>query len=211
MEQGWISIHRKIKEHWLWEDKPFSRGQAWIDLLLSANYSQAKFLMGGELISADRGDVITSEVKLSERWGWSRKKVRNFLKMLEVDGMIVQKKDNRKTVLNILNYELYQLLITKKEQPKEQQREQQKNTLKCSKTEGLEEKTEYKGTAKEQQTVQQKNSKRTSEEHQRNIRGTQSIINNNENNKRIRKAQPASSWDELSDEEKKQMCRELSE
>jgi len=36
--KGWISVYRSIQGHWLWEDRPFARGQAWIDLLLQANY-----------------------------------------------------------------------------------------------------------------------------------------------------------------------------
>lgn len=35
---GWIKLHRKITDHWLWEDKPFARGQAMIDLLILAGY-----------------------------------------------------------------------------------------------------------------------------------------------------------------------------
>ena len=35
---GWISIHRKILNNILWQDKPFSKGQAWVDLLLITNH-----------------------------------------------------------------------------------------------------------------------------------------------------------------------------
>lgn len=92
---GWISIHRKIFDNWLWEEKPFSKGQAWIDLLLMANSSDRKFLLGNELIEVERGSKITSLRKLSERWGWSVKKVNNFLKLLESDGMLVAKETQK--------------------------------------------------------------------------------------------------------------------
>ena len=36
---GWIKIHRDILYHEIWSDKPFSKGQAWIDLILLANHS----------------------------------------------------------------------------------------------------------------------------------------------------------------------------
>lgn len=36
---GWIKIHRDILYHEIWSDKPFSKGQAWIDLILMANHS----------------------------------------------------------------------------------------------------------------------------------------------------------------------------
>ena len=38
MAYGWISIHRKIQDNLIWNDKPFNRGAAWIDLLLLANH-----------------------------------------------------------------------------------------------------------------------------------------------------------------------------
>jgi hypothetical protein len=119
MAKGWISIHRKLQCHWLWEDKPFSKGQAWVDLLLLANHEDTKFLHGGQLVDAKRGDVITSEVKLMGRWGWSKTKVRTFLEMLEKDSMIVKKADNKKTTLTLVNYGVWQDSQTAKEPQKD--------------------------------------------------------------------------------------------
>ena len=67
--QGWVSIHRSLQSHWLWVDKPFSKGQAWIDILLLANHQDNKFLLGNELVEVKQGNFITSEVKLMDRWG----------------------------------------------------------------------------------------------------------------------------------------------
>lgn len=112
MECGWISIHRKIKDNWIWEEKPFSKGQAWIDLLLMANHADRKILLGNELIEVKRGSFITSEKKLMESWGWGKEKVRRFLKLLEADGMIEKKTDRKKTTINIVNYSVFQVLQT---------------------------------------------------------------------------------------------------
>ncbi|NLK37111.1 MAG: hypothetical protein GX299_03390, partial [Epulopiscium sp.] len=106
--EGWIKLHRPIQDHWLWEDKPFSKGQAWIDLLILANHADNKFLLGNELILVERGSFITSEYKLSERWGWSKSKVRRFLELLEKDGMIEKKSNQKRTTINIENYSVYQ-------------------------------------------------------------------------------------------------------
>lgn len=106
--QGWISIHRSLQSHWLWTDKPFSKGQAWIDILLLANHQDNKFLLGNELIEVKQGSFITSEVKLMERWGWSKSKVRSFLKLLESDEMLIKKSDTKKTTLTVVNYSHYQ-------------------------------------------------------------------------------------------------------
>lgn len=107
--QGWVSIHRQIKQHWLWTtDKPFDKRSAWIDLVLSANHTGNKFVLGTQLVTVQKGEFITSELKLMERWGWGKTKLRNFLKLLEDDGMITKKSTNKQTTITIVNYCLYQ-------------------------------------------------------------------------------------------------------
>ena len=105
---GWQKIYRDIQEHWLWEDKPFSRGQAWIDLILLVNHEDNKALIDGELTEVKRGSKITSLRKLAEQWGWSTTKVKKFLEQLEKDNMINYKTDTKKTLVSIENYGLYQ-------------------------------------------------------------------------------------------------------
>lgn len=108
MACGWISIHRKIQDNKIWEDKPFSRGQAWIDLLLLANHEDNKIIFNGSLVEIKRGEKITSLRKLSERWGWSITKVKKFLNLLSDENMISYKSDNKKTTYSIVNYDVYQ-------------------------------------------------------------------------------------------------------
>ena len=117
-KQGWICLHREIWQCWLWDEKPFSKAQAWIDLLLLANHSDNKFLLGNEIVTVEAGSFITSEVKLSERWGWSRTKTRAFLDLLQKDNMIVKKSDNKKTAINIVNYSKFQDIETAEKQQK---------------------------------------------------------------------------------------------
>lgn len=109
MGKGWITVERKIQEHWLWsKEKPFDIRSAWIDLLLLANHKDNKFPLGIEMVMVQRGCFITSERKLSDRWGWSNTRVRNFLKLLESDGMIIKKTDSKKSTITIVNYCFYQ-------------------------------------------------------------------------------------------------------
>lgn len=108
MGEGWIKTYRSLADHWLWQDKPFSKGQAWIDLMLIVNHRDNKTLIDGRLEEIERGKTITSIRKLCDRWGWSNTKVKNFLKMLENDGMIGVKSDSKNTVINIVNYSIYQ-------------------------------------------------------------------------------------------------------
>ena len=113
-KQGWIALHRKIQDHWLWDDKPFSKGQAWVDLLLLANHSDKKFLLGNDLVEVKTGSFITSELKLMDRWGWGKSKTRAFLDMLQKDEMIVKISDRKKTTITIVNYSDYTVFETTK-------------------------------------------------------------------------------------------------
>ena len=116
MDVGWIKIYRKIREHAFFQEKRiFSRFEAWVDLILQANHKDARVLLGNELIEVQRGSFITSEVKLMERWKWSKSKVRAFLTLLQDDEMIVKKTDRKKTTLSICNYSLYQDIETTEE------------------------------------------------------------------------------------------------
>ncbi len=115
MAKGYIKLHREILSHWLWDEKPFSKGQAWIDILLMVNHDTKKFVFGNELIEVKRGSCITSELKLMERWGWSKTKVRSFLDLLQKDKMLVKNTDRKKTTLTVCNYNIWQDSETTKE------------------------------------------------------------------------------------------------
>ncbi|MEK4816247.1 DnaD domain protein [Macrococcus sp. FSL R5-0951] len=106
---GWISLHRSIEKHWLYEEeRKFSRFEAWVDLLLMVNHADNKTMIDGKLVTVKRGQRITSLRKLGDRWNWSLTKVDAFLKLLEEDKMIVLKKDTKKTLVTIVNYDIYQ-------------------------------------------------------------------------------------------------------
>lgn len=109
MAYGWISIHRKIQDDWVWNDKPFSRGQAWIDLIMMVNHDDNTIIFDGNPKTVTRGSCITSIQKLCDRWGWSNTKVKKFLKNLQEDEKILFKIAPRKaTAVTIVNYDKYQ-------------------------------------------------------------------------------------------------------
>ncbi|MDW7672288.1 MAG: hypothetical protein SCM88_11455 [Bacillota bacterium] len=103
-----MKLYRELQEHWLWEKESFDRRSAWIDLLLMANYKDARVMMDGQLIDVKRGQRITSIRYLCQRWGWSNTKVSAFLRTLEKDGMITCATDKKKTVITIENYSKFQ-------------------------------------------------------------------------------------------------------
>ena len=108
MAKGWVVIYRSIMDNPLWEDKPFSRGQAWIDMILLASHKDTEFYFDGDMVSIEKGQIITSKRKLGDRWGWSNSKVNKFLNELEKVGMLSQKSDTKKTTIKIVKYEQYQ-------------------------------------------------------------------------------------------------------
>ena len=106
---GWIKIHRSITEHWLYTEKRmFSKFEAWNDILLTVNYSEAKCLIKGKLYIIKRGESILSLDNWAKRWGWDKSKVRRFMDLLKNDGMICLKTDNITTHLTVCKYEDYQ-------------------------------------------------------------------------------------------------------
>lgn len=119
---GYILLHRSLIDHWLWQGEPFTKGQAWIDLLLLVNYKPGKTRFNGQVCEVDRGGRVTSYQVLAERWQWSKSSVKRFLKMLEDDQMIEIKTTHRQTIVKVLNYDVYQVLQSENDTPKKQQR-----------------------------------------------------------------------------------------
>lgn len=105
---GWIKLHRKIMDNPLYLSEPFTRMQAWIDLLLLANHKEGFFYVRGNKVVVGRGQVGTSSRTLASRWQWSRGKVERFLKDLENDNQIEPQKNNVITLISICNYDDYQ-------------------------------------------------------------------------------------------------------
>ena len=107
MRPGWVPVSRELQDHWMWDDKPFAHGQAWIDLIMLANYEDTKMPYKGEIITCERGTVNLSISYLANRWGWSRDKTRRFLKLLESDGMVTVTATTHRTTITLENYSIY--------------------------------------------------------------------------------------------------------
>jgi len=102
-------LHRQIAENELWFAEPFTKGQAWIDLVLFANHKDGSFWVRGVEVKIKRGQLGWSEVTMAKRWTWSRDKVRRFLKWLETRQQIEQQKVAKiTTIITICNYDRFQ-------------------------------------------------------------------------------------------------------
>lgn len=106
--KGWIKLDRQIMDSWIWNKEPFTYGQAWIDLLLLANHTTKKQFYDGKLMTFKKGTVCMSMKELGNRWKWDRRKVKNFLKLLESDEMLSLKCTTHGTTITLVNYGKFQ-------------------------------------------------------------------------------------------------------
>lgn len=109
MEKGWIKIHRRMMDDEVYFLDRFDRTHAWLDLLLMAEPKPRTILKRGVKVKVGVGEVAVSMRQLSERWGWYLTGVLNFIKELEQERKIKVNKTNVISVLQILNWEKYQV------------------------------------------------------------------------------------------------------
>ena len=91
------------------QKRKFSKFEAWIDILLSVNHREGKVLIDYSVETVNRGEFITSEVKLANKWNWDRKTVRKFLTLLQQEEMILKSSTKRWTSITVINWDKYQL------------------------------------------------------------------------------------------------------
>lgn len=107
--QGYIKLHRQLLDNPLFTSEPFTRGQAWITLLLLTNYKDGYIAVkNGELLKIERGECGYSELALAKIFKWSRGKVKRFINLLESEKMIQQKTRSNHLIIKVLNYENFQ-------------------------------------------------------------------------------------------------------
>jgi hypothetical protein len=107
VNSGWISIYRKIRNHWIWQDP--MKFQRWIDLLLEVNHTGKKVNIGYVIIECDRGQTVRSLGNWAKRWKCSKSSAKRFLELLEKDQMIVTENVSRTTRISVCNYNDYQI------------------------------------------------------------------------------------------------------
>lgn len=108
MAKGWIKLHRQITENFLWGEEPFTKAQAWIDILLMVNHEDNVINIDGKPRTICAGEKHTSLVKLANRWKWDRRKVLRFLKSLSWNGMLSFDSTSNGTTITVTNWALYQ-------------------------------------------------------------------------------------------------------
>jgi hypothetical protein len=103
---GWISLDRKIKNHWIWKNS--DNLKMWIDFIMRANHTEGKLFWNSSLIIVNRGSFITSLKGLAIEYHCSIAKIRTFLNLLKKDSMINTETTPKYTRITICNYDTYQ-------------------------------------------------------------------------------------------------------
>lgn len=118
-DSWWVKINVSLLDHFVWNGEPFTRGQAWVDLILLVNHEPTKTVIDGQVIEVGVGEYVTSIRRLADRWNRSTKWVVDYLELLRSDNMIQTKVvghgKNSKTLLFLVNYAGFQLSGNAKE------------------------------------------------------------------------------------------------
>jgi len=107
--KGYILLHRSMLDNLLWSsDEPFSRRDAWIDLLLMANHQDKNTVIEQKALKIKRGQLWTSQKSLATRWHWSLGKHKRFMVLLKNEGMIDYKTTKNGTLITLIKYDVFQ-------------------------------------------------------------------------------------------------------
>lgn len=103
MQQGYVKLHRKIKEWALYDDEKCLK--LFIHLLLSVTHKEIKY----KGINLKAGQYVASVRQLSVETNLTENEIRKRLKKLKNYGAIYIKSTNKNTLITIANWELYQI------------------------------------------------------------------------------------------------------
>ncbi len=120
IEKNFFFVNRALLESDRWLEDPFSRAQAWIDLIGLARHKDGFAMIRGIKIDLKRGQLCRSQVTLAKRWKWSRGRVKRYLDALQMRNDIelksvqqtvqqtVQENKYLTTLITVINYNKWQ-------------------------------------------------------------------------------------------------------
>lgn len=99
-----LPVSRSFFETDMWLSKPFTPGQAWIDLNYLAAYENTRVIEGNHVYNLKPGQLRTSLSKLANRWKWSRKRVGEYIGVCKRNALVYAEGDTQGYTLTIENY-----------------------------------------------------------------------------------------------------------
>jgi len=105
---SFIRLSRKFFEHPFWsEDREYSKGEAWLDLIQFARFEPSAAIVNGKVIELQRGELCASIRFLAKRWSWGEQKVRTYLDTCKRLGMITHRQHSGESILTLVKYGSY--------------------------------------------------------------------------------------------------------
>jgi len=126
MHRGYIKIHRKIQDSFIYKDS-FAL-HLWIHLILEANHKDREFIFNNKKQVCKRGQLLTGLNSLACETKINRSKVNRLLKMFKNETLIETQKTNRFTIITVLKYGQYQIVNGKSETQNETPVKLQRNS-----------------------------------------------------------------------------------
>lgn len=156
MSQGWVSLHRKILENWIYDDAEYLK--IWITMLLKASHREHRQLIGNKLETLQIGQFVFGRIEWSKSLKIKEWKLQKATQLFCTDGMIeLVKQTNKYSIYEIKNYIEYQ------------HQEQQQETFKYQEI-----------NEEEQHQIQQQiNSKPSAKQQQSNTNNNDNNVNKN--------------------------------
>lgn len=111
---GWIKLHKKLLNNPIFLNPKIL--QLFLYCLLSANYEEKRFLWNGKEQIVPRGSFITGRKRIAEETKQAETTIHRSLKVLSDLGMIFQHTNNKFTLIEVVNYHIYQVSDLESEQ-----------------------------------------------------------------------------------------------
>lgn len=107
--RGWLPAHRELfSPENKWAGEPVCKRFAWLDLCQMAAHKPFTRMVDGEQVILQRGEFMASYTFLAERWSWTTKAVRTFIRDLKTGTDLGTVRGTRKgTVYRIEKYDTY--------------------------------------------------------------------------------------------------------
>ncbi|EGN3549591.1 hypothetical protein IHV91_001533 [Listeria monocytogenes] len=129
---GYIALHRKIIDSWIWQDPEFYR--LWSYCLIKASFKEREIFLGQQIVKLNPGQFVIGREKLEEAMNIGLKNKRTALtwwrrlQKLEKAQMLNIKSYNKFSIVTIENWGLYQGGDIENEQQNEQQTNNKRTT-----------------------------------------------------------------------------------
>ena len=128
---GWIKLHRKLLNSSIFQNPNLLK--FWVWCLLKATHCDRKTRVGLQEIELKEGQFIFGRNKAGVELGMNPSTIYKYLGVVEKDGLVCTNRNNKFTVVTIVNWSLYQTEEHEKEQQSNSKvttKEQQSNTNK---------------------------------------------------------------------------------